>query len=576
MKKKIVYFLFLFIFLLFTDCDPVKRLEKKCNDGILNSFQGTSEEDIDCGGKCDPCHCSNGILDGDEIAIDCGGSCDDNIDGVACHCSNGVLDGDEITVDCGGSCDNIVEGLPCHCFDNELSGDEVSVDCGGSCPERGDNPCHCFDNELSGDEVDIDCGGSCARICDTTPPQTEPHSVVENKELLIRDLNVVNSDKTRNGGPFSIEFLLGNMAPPGRTAKDMMLSMLRSWETPQPVNTFVVLARPSMRSAVIDAWKERDGQSGVSDANWNMNFENAPFRLLAIVNRIDLMRGDPSTGQVESAGEGRFVFGVLNASGGTEEFTLIFEYELLAENEEDIFEWAEIWHNLGTFQDFDQNYIDALVDVTNRFAGRNIAPNKPNGNAINQIRSNEIALDLLSNDPSPIWEFREFNLDGGTGLFKEVTRKMTPDISLNNSAVLARFVNANEQKLLDKTISLEDFDNLFEGQPFNAGNAVTPFGFTWSANGVNTDALDFLSFVSCNGCHAGTTNTVFTHVKPRSVNNQAAISQFLEEDVQIRKSKLSELTSNDLALMIIDSSDVGVVSAPRPRIDFTTRANRVH
>ncbi|MBL4862495.1 MAG: hypothetical protein JKY09_05695, partial [Crocinitomicaceae bacterium] len=42
-----------------------------CYDGIQNG----SETGIDCGGDCEPCHCTNGVQDADEEGIDCGGSC---------------------------------------------------------------------------------------------------------------------------------------------------------------------------------------------------------------------------------------------------------------------------------------------------------------------------------------------------------------------------------------------------------------------------------------------------------------------------------------------------------------------
>ena len=57
------------------------------------------------------------------------------------HCFNGVQDLDdnvdppspiEDAADCGGPCD------PCHCFNLEMDGNEIGVDCGGDCSA----PCH--------------------------------------------------------------------------------------------------------------------------------------------------------------------------------------------------------------------------------------------------------------------------------------------------------------------------------------------------------------------------------------------------------------------------------------------------
>ena len=80
---------------------------------------------------------------------------------------------------------------------------------------------------------------------------------------------------------------------------------------------------PSFASVVTDAWpKTADG---------HIDLTRAPLRLLAIVNRMDLR--DLSKG---SAGEGRFVFGVLDGNGNPLEFTLILEYRLPGTTDADV------------------------------------------------------------------------------------------------------------------------------------------------------------------------------------------------------------------------------------------------
>lgn len=52
--------------------------EKKptCYDGIKNCHDDACEEDVDCGGPCDPCPtCTDGIQNQGEEAVDCGGPC---------------------------------------------------------------------------------------------------------------------------------------------------------------------------------------------------------------------------------------------------------------------------------------------------------------------------------------------------------------------------------------------------------------------------------------------------------------------------------------------------------------------
>lgn len=109
---------------------------------------------------------------------------------------------------------------------------------------------------------------------------------------------------------------------------------LAHWETHQVVNGFTVPARPFITQGVIGPWpKHPDGR---------LDLTKAPLRLLAIVNRLDLR--DLSLG---SAGEGRFVFGVLDANGNPTQFTVILEYDLPTQTQADVLTWARRWHALG-------------------------------------------------------------------------------------------------------------------------------------------------------------------------------------------------------------------------------------
>ena len=121
------------------------------------------------------------------------------------------------------------------------------------------------------------------------------HEPVKNKELMITDLSVVEDGRaTAAGGPWTFGGLITAMAgptPPGAFVKQWLLQ----WDANQSVNTFTVARRQTIRSLVIDPWKARDGQAGAPDPAWTPNLANAPFRLLAIVNRLDLSRGDGAT-----------------------------------------------------------------------------------------------------------------------------------------------------------------------------------------------------------------------------------------------------------------------------------------
>jgi hypothetical protein len=335
------------------------------------------------------------------------------------------------------------------------------------------------------------------------------------QELMITDLSVVN-DARANGpnGPWSFGGLITAMA--GTTSPGtFVLDWLKLFEVNQTVNSFTVSAKPNIRTLVIDPWKARDGQPGVPDGAWNVNLANAPFRLLAIVNRLDLNRGNGTT-IVENAGEGRFVFGVTDGSGSPLPFTVIFEYEQIATDRPTLRGWAQAWHALGT-QPFGPAYNAALQQVTDRFSGKDKAPAKPNGSPLNQIRTNEIALG------SP-WELREFHIV--TGKLAEVPTRQSPDNSHQNTPRLAQFINDNEVAILDRSFTVPP---QFDGAPFLAGSSSVPFGFFWRAPGVaNNEARHIVSFTACNGCHHIETNTSnFLHVANRAQNAPAALSGFL-------------------------------------------------
>jgi len=335
------------------------------------------------------------------------------------------------------------------------------------------------------------------------------------RELLIADLSVVEDPlrttwgrapapatlpvrRDRAAWTFGrlIQDLAGTNDP-----SDLVLRWLEHWEREQAVNGFVAPARPLIRPLVIDPWLRRSGGR-------RLDLTKAPFRLLAIVNRLDLRR-NPVYGP-GNAGEGRFVFGVLDENGNALPFTVIFEYELPARTLDDVKKWAEAWHALGSIP-FGPAYGDALNRVTDGFARRGAAPGKPNGSALNQIRTNEIAL-------AGPWELREFVISPRSGLLVQTTVKQTPDISFNQTADLAKFVNANEAEILAGRHAVP---------PAWLG-AASPVSLVFDAPGIrNPEARHGLALATCSGCHQAETGTGFLHVAPRAPGTQALLSGFL-------------------------------------------------
>src|SRR5207249_721271 len=109
-------------------------------------------------------------------------------------------------------------------------------------------------------------------------------------------------------------------------------------------------------------------------------------------------------------------------------FTVIFEYGIQAKSCDGIKAWAQRWHALGSIP-FGENYNVALQSITDTFTRIGANPNKPNGSAINQVRTDEIALVRVLGLP---WELREFALlptptdSAGPVPLSETTVKQTP------------------------------------------------------------------------------------------------------------------------------------------------------
>lgn len=556
MKRPLIYAMAFAVTIFISACCSMNP-QKCCQDDKQN--QG--EIEVDCGGPCDPCStCIDGILNGEEIGVDCGGpDCPPTKMGKPCHCFNNQLDTSqgETSIDNGGPCGGGTTDPIATCEDGIQNGDEIGIDCGGAfCPDCAEPINLCTNGQLDSGEEEIDCGGDC-------PPCPNPVNLCTNgqldvgesqidcggdcppcpiripdiaKELMITDLNVIDSEEARTG-VFSFGHLIRNMAPSSSAddTKALILSLLTSWESTQTVNGFAMAARPNVRTSIINSWKASDGQTGVSDAAWNMNLDNAPFRLMAIVNRVDLHKvNELNDNLLDRTGEGRFVYCAIDPVTNLPlQFTIIFEYHLPGNTPSDLIDWTKRWHNLGTFDSFNIDYVNALRAVTADFSTRGALPTGVNGNAIAQIRTNEVSLSFP-------WELREFVLNPATGLLQTTTAKQTPDISINNTQRLADFINANATAIDNNAHSVPE---TFNG-PFLAGNVPTdPDNFQWIAPGINSSRMQAFSIETCNGCHGGSASTApvnplpqmtgpsfpaFTHIKPRFANTRTVLSNFLD------------------------------------------------
>jgi hypothetical protein len=363
-----------------------------------------------------------------------------------------------------------------------------------------------------------------------------PTDIDPARSLVVTATSVVE-DPTRTANPctgagngmgkWSFGYLMTQLANTSQTGLDpsaFTMRWLRKWMVDQTVNDFTVPRRPTIQQLVIDPWLAASGPGG------KLDLSKAPFRLLAIVNRVDL--ADNLVYGGGSAGEGRFVFAAIDRRDGgcrVMEFTVIFEYGVEATGCRGLKSWAQRWQDLKQHGVGTPAYNAALEAITEEFARAGAAPSKVNGSALNQLRTNEIALGRP-------WELREFRLDAlEGGHLREVTVKRTPDLSFNESGTTSNFVNANEAAILAETHDVPlDFP---VGRPYLGGAAPTDPGMVWRGGPnppINSgEARHKFSLNTCNGCHAGETDTRFTHVKPAPFGTEAPLSAFMTPGVSV-------------------------------------------
>lgn len=374
------------------------------------------------------------------------------------------------------------------------------------------------------------------------------------KSLVITNVKVVEDPKrtfnpcTNTGTPMGawtfgrLMTEMANQPLTGIQPSVFVRKWLDKWMADQTTaNGWTAAKRQQIKQLVIDPWEAASGGPGMP-----LNLSKAPFRLLAIVNRVDL-RGASSAYGGGNAGEGRFVFGVMDMrpTGGIDpytgqpttactetQFTVIIEYGIDRSGCFAIQNWGLQWYNLKFHVLGSASYNAALQAITDQFTKANAAPKKPNGSALNQLRTNEIAL--RNPPPDQFWQLREFRLPKGNGHLFEANAKQTPHETLRNTDLTANYVNANTVAILNGTYVVPDF---WLGQKFltNAsdvpGGPPPPATVFWN-NGptvaiISRPARHEFSLGTCSSCHHSETSTAFTHIKPAPFGTPAGLSGFM-------------------------------------------------
>lgn len=418
-----------------------------------------------------------------------------------------------------------------------------------------------------------------APISSVAQPVKLDHQPDPARELFITALSAVNSVKhvnyrpgkwnTDEEGGFSFGRLIDNMSrvekPTAAQRSNFVMSWLRTWEVPQTVNGQSIPARPLIRSTLITPWKlasiGREGNTATTcsadaatDFTCKLSFapDVVPFRLLAVVYRPDLRRvPPPNAAHQGSAGQGRFVFGVLDQARQPAQFTVIFEYMIPTSGKSDIQAVADKWHKLGKLP-LGSDHTKALHANTLQFTKWNIAPLRNNGSALLQIRTNEVSLAEPGSDPTSsrglLWEMREF-IVGSSGALVPDTMKQEPPLALSGTPILSEWVTANSARLLDGSYEIPES---YAGQPFLAASSLVPSTFRWDVPGVATGVRNAFALGTCNGCHRNETATPFLHVKTRLPDAPAALSNFLTNELAATGPRVADFKS----LLSVDFSAI--------------------
>ena len=210
----------------------------------------------------------------------------------------------------------------------------------------------------------------------------------------------------------------------------------------------------------------------------DLDLRLAPFRLIAIANRLDLAKTQP----LERA-EARFVYALTDgpaddASSAPLKMTVVFEYAVPSTQGRSVRSWADRWHMLGAHQTFDADYRADLAALM-----RDVVSDRTTGGGpLAQVRTNDRELDWD-------WSLRQFEVSAGALVPAAVTN--TPDRSLNATRELATFVLDNEDQIRKQAYVVP--------VKFVGGNS-SPAG-PWALPRVPEDLRKAFARNTCDGCH---------------------------------------------------------------------------
>jgi hypothetical protein len=466
-------------------------------------------------------------------------------------------------------------------------------------------------------------------------------SILKQNSLFITHLDVVEDpnrtyNPTGNGGTgsgtpngiWTFGRFMTNMAnTSGGTGRPSTSSFIKNWLksylTPvtdpnllfgnKPARTFVLdyLIRPWISKANGRTAVQGPDNLGITLENWETKWDdaddaelikNAPFKLTAIVNRLDQRNNVGYTNKVFNAGETRFIFTLINLyvvddeshdagavgdvprnvlHGHGNDFidwkgmNVIFEFGNVQTNLCDLKSFGQAWLNLSGYNLTDEmeEFRVALEDITETVINANAVSGKPNGSALNQLRTNEkVFSNTVSANLSEgaawdaaSWQFRQFEISNITHHLTLVPLSNTPineDYNASHNTQIVGFTQRlttsnlseyltewaykpinqilikkdkhkiplefNSYTLLDKAANVDAEYSFYWDLVYYTGSTIPYYNPSVEQIANNTQAKEngklirhHLSLNTCQGCHSGETKTLFTMVTPLGIGNAA-------------------------------------------------------
>jgi hypothetical protein len=247
----------------------------------------------------------------------------------------------------------------------------------------------------------------------------------------------------------------------------------------------------------------------------HLDLSRAPFRLLAIVNRLDL--AETTSGCNPGASEARLVFVALRPGTSSPlSFNAIFEYGANGTVAGDPMEWRALGSLGGAA------YAAALERVTRSVTDLPVS-------ALKQVRTSE----NLGTARGTSWELRQFELAEGVLVPSALTN--TARDAVDGTTQLADHVEAHFAQI-------SQGDNAITSELRTAVSTMPRADFRWTDPRGDSSMIDLFGLSTCNGCHAGhrgdTTVLPFSHIGSNELG-ETVVSRFLDDPANPKGDELA-------------------------------------